>query len=556
MNRNTWIILSLILLFAAFGLSWRLGDRLLWGDEAETANLAVNILKFGVPVADDGRNVITLLNGNDLNEQKIWVWSPWLDEYIAAGSFWLFGKSTETARLPFVVLGFVTLVLLGRLTHHVYENIELTLTVMFMCAMCVSFYLLSRQCRYHAVLMCAQVGLLFGFHELIRRRPVRGTIVLAIALIAQFYCNYVIVAGNVAALCVAGAILLRWHWRRLWPMGISFAVFGLAALPWLLYAQSVKQSNFIQINTILNNWLSFVLKMDWLIAPAIVMLLALGVLICREVRRRRNEPTVSDATGADYPLAASEFSVLIASTIVVVPLFLSIPPFGHFRYLGALVPVLMLALGVSMCYVVRWTWLRRALVLIVALTNVLSVVRFVAPEPNHGLDVPMVRFVRSITTEYTDRVEDLVDFLNEQAEPGQMVYLPHPAFPLIFHTDQRYFDARYHLSHIQGKTPKRFRALDKKHPPDWIFIRGPSGHRTNQLQDEAMPGFARLEILVHATPADNSTAAPHLHEFFTTTEWEKFVIYRNLDTTRPVSDEWLADSTAEHRSQSHQGHRH
>jgi hypothetical protein len=43
----TWGILALI----AVLLLARLSDRLLWGDEAETALLARNILKFGVPTS-------------------------------------------------------------------------------------------------------------------------------------------------------------------------------------------------------------------------------------------------------------------------------------------------------------------------------------------------------------------------------------------------------------------------------------------------------------------------------------------------------------------------
>ena len=52
-----------IVLFAAFALFYHLDDRLLWGDEAETALLAVNITKFGVPTVTDGKNVVTLCMG-------------------------------------------------------------------------------------------------------------------------------------------------------------------------------------------------------------------------------------------------------------------------------------------------------------------------------------------------------------------------------------------------------------------------------------------------------------------------------------------------------------
>lgn len=60
--------------FAAFAVFWNLGDRSLWGDEAETALLALNITQFGIPKATDGKNYITILGkGQDTNADDVWV---------------------------------------------------------------------------------------------------------------------------------------------------------------------------------------------------------------------------------------------------------------------------------------------------------------------------------------------------------------------------------------------------------------------------------------------------------------------------------------------------
>ncbi len=102
MNVRTLIAYGVIISFAAFLLFHNLSDRLLWDDEAETALLAENINKFGVPKSTDGKNSIVLF-GYESNEDDVWIWSPWLDEYITAASFSLFGKSTFSARFPFVL---------------------------------------------------------------------------------------------------------------------------------------------------------------------------------------------------------------------------------------------------------------------------------------------------------------------------------------------------------------------------------------------------------------------------------------------------------------------
>ncbi|MFO7986201.1 MAG: hypothetical protein R6U38_10060, partial [Desulfatiglandaceae bacterium] len=118
---------SAVICMALFLLFYNLDDRLLWGDEAETALLAQNIGKYKVPKVTDGKNVITLLGkGHDYNDDNIWVWSPWLDEYVAAASFVILGKSTFSARLPFALIGFLSVLLLARVTHNIYGKHGLT----------------------------------------------------------------------------------------------------------------------------------------------------------------------------------------------------------------------------------------------------------------------------------------------------------------------------------------------------------------------------------------------------------------------------------------------
>ena len=86
-----------LIALACFGLTYNLGDRMLWADEAETALLAVNITKFGLPIADDGKNDLQRTRPGSRSEHNLWIWSPWLDEYVAASSFALLGESTFSA---------------------------------------------------------------------------------------------------------------------------------------------------------------------------------------------------------------------------------------------------------------------------------------------------------------------------------------------------------------------------------------------------------------------------------------------------------------------------
>src|SRR5438094_3291764 len=69
-----------------------LGKDYLWADEGDTAVLASNIVKFGVPTAWDGSTFMDSDFGARENGQLVMVSSPWLQYYVAAGSFVLFGE--------------------------------------------------------------------------------------------------------------------------------------------------------------------------------------------------------------------------------------------------------------------------------------------------------------------------------------------------------------------------------------------------------------------------------------------------------------------------------
>src|SRR5436309_2288803 len=112
-----------ILLLGVFVLFYNLDGRLLWGDEAETAVLAKNVVKFRIPKTVDGMNHITLYGGGiDENKDNIWILSPWLQEYVAAVTFKLFGATTWTSRAPFAFIGWLSLVLIAFTAYQIYRD--------------------------------------------------------------------------------------------------------------------------------------------------------------------------------------------------------------------------------------------------------------------------------------------------------------------------------------------------------------------------------------------------------------------------------------------------
>ena len=102
-----WLIA--ILLTSCALLLIHLGNGRLWQDEAETAVLGKNILRFGYPRAFDGVN--RLNPGLAVAKGDAWTYHTWGSMYATAISFLLLGANTFAARLPFALMGLASIAL-------------------------------------------------------------------------------------------------------------------------------------------------------------------------------------------------------------------------------------------------------------------------------------------------------------------------------------------------------------------------------------------------------------------------------------------------------------
>lgn len=84
-----------------------LGSRVLWQDEAETALVARQMVRSNVwlPYAFDDQGPISQDWKYQFSVSPLWRWHPWLQFYVTALSFKLFGISSFTARMSFALIG-------------------------------------------------------------------------------------------------------------------------------------------------------------------------------------------------------------------------------------------------------------------------------------------------------------------------------------------------------------------------------------------------------------------------------------------------------------------
>jgi len=507
-KNKTVAMLAIPILLAAFVLFFNLGDRLIWGDEAETALLGVNITKFGVPKATDGKNYITLLGaGSDTNKNDIWVWSPWLDEYIAALSFSIFGKTTTAARLPFVLIAFCSVIFLALLAHRFYHKKKLTLFVTLLYVSNVAFLLHARQCRYYALICLAQICLIYGYHLLLKGCSKNGIFYLVLALTVDFYCIYIVALPNVLAIVIVTLIIHRRHTCLFKNVLKSLAIFSLFVIPWLLYAQPWHQSGYMGFKDFGGKLFYRLMQINFHIVPVVLLLVPVIMYFTKREKLRKKSQDITQ----------KDTKVFLWMLVLSHLLLLSVTPGYFFRYLIPLIPVFILLISVIINDYVRVRFLQYLLVATLSLSNIISVFGAFPFSMQHPVSMPIIRYLNEITSDYKNTLEDVVLFLKKNASSDESIAVLDPEFPIIFYTDMQVIDIRLN---------SQVKANDL---PDWIFSQSASGIlKMPDLQppDIFKNNYELIVLQVHDSILGDSRADPDVHVSFTSDKFKGFKIFK------------------------------
>ena len=195
--------IMIILALGAFLLLFGLDNRPFWQDEAETACLAKNVLKYGVPRAYDGVNIISQEPGHEYDRNFLWRWSPWLQIYVAAAAFRLGGLTTFAGRLPFALMGLACIFLVYRLVRHNFGDRTWALWAAALLTCSVPFLLYARQCRYYSLGAFFTLMSLYAFKEDWQSRFIPA-LLLCFSIGLLFYTNYLLFFSFVMPALLAG----------------------------------------------------------------------------------------------------------------------------------------------------------------------------------------------------------------------------------------------------------------------------------------------------------------------------------------------------------------
>src|SRR5437660_10031592 len=239
--RQHWPFAIVALISAVF-IFTNLGRDYLWEDEGDTAALASNILKFGVPKAWDGAAFLDSDHGARLNRDLVMVTHPWVQYYLTAASFTIFGQNTFAARFPFALAGWMSILFVYFFLWRTTGSRLTALSAAALLALSVQFLLYARQCRYCALNMFLVVWLFWAFFKMKSSRHC-ALFVLVAALLFHAHPYGIapaVALGSLSLFYQPFAPQRRWLW-------FAAPAIAVLTLPWL--AISFLSSSGSALNT-------------------------------------------------------------------------------------------------------------------------------------------------------------------------------------------------------------------------------------------------------------------------------------------------------------------
>jgi hypothetical protein len=334
-----------------------LGSGYLWEDEGDTAVLASNILKFGVPKAWDGVTFSDSDKGARLNDQLVMVSHPWLQYYLTAASFATFGENNFAARLPFALAGWLTILIVYQFAYGLTNNKWPGFCAAVLLLGSVQFLLYCRQCRYYALSMLFGSLLLWSFF----RMRSAGTCALFSVVGILLFHSHPFGIVLVGALALVSLVYPPFAAQRRWfcLAGPAIAVF---TLPWIMLAHPGYAENSKLVRSVpqfLGRLIQYSIEcasVTPLIGIAILGLL-LGVRSGLQTRR----PDVASTESGDGRLNLEEFGLLLVCLATLICYGVAIAAsestddLWHIgiRYTTAVIPLAAIAAGVLIIKVSR-----------------------------------------------------------------------------------------------------------------------------------------------------------------------------------------------------------
>lgn len=457
-----------ILVFAVASL---LGATMhpLWGDEAETALFGRNIVSYGVPKGWDGVNIMGINNAVVLDKNLINHTSPWGQYYLVAASFALFGQSAFTARLPFIVLSLLSMLIVYRLVIDVTKDKTAAYLSLWIIALSVPYILFSYQARYYALNTCCALLMAHSAYHMYRKSGRMWMVWFALGGSVFFYGNYVVFAAFYAAI-VLTILAAGIRTKRVWPLFRSIALSTIPILvftvPWYILLKPFDSRGTIASYTIPEFITYFGMMFLEAVKPfnqnnalPLLFLAAIGIFLSLKSRRINKTILFFLGIGGLFLTVMTLFTLLAEVDT----------SFVHIRYTMMIFPFLAIASSLLISHIYSLhKWIGLGVFLLYIGTTLFSLT---------GMRSYIIEFAQERISPYKTPDEVVSEYLQEFASEGDTAFvsLDRDHEPLIFDLGKKIrFVNRVSLVNTRifpenrGLIPRYI--YDFRDLPDWVIL--------------------------------------------------------------------------------------
>lgn len=433
-NKNH-LLLALILCGSIFLLFANINNQYLWQDEAETALVSKTILTGGLPRGYDGKNYFSQLEGADCGLSYVWRYHSWLPFYVLAGCYKIFGIDTFTSRLPFLLFGFGTVVLVYFFSNKLWSNTRIAFLAVILLSISVPFLLLCRQSRYYSMAMFFTILSLYAYRLFLERKKYGGIMIIAVSTLL-FHSQYIYIGIFFATILFHSFIFYREQFKGLL---LVVLITAFMQIPWLLWwikglshpNEKLFETSFLTTIKVIYLYLN---QINDYVFPLWMLIVLVLVIILKKVNIQNYISRKSVLT--------EKISLLILFIVFNIIFISAATPDWYFRYIGPSLPLLIILLAVFINYFYS----------VHRLAGIAAVLLLIATGQ-------MKDYLHEITHDYDGPIEGIVKYLNEHADSNDIAVITFGDLPLKFYT---------RLKIVGGSTGEDLSPAKEAH---WIILR-------------------------------------------------------------------------------------
>jgi 4-amino-4-deoxy-L-arabinose transferase-like glycosyltransferase len=437
-DRAVVLIVLLSLPLFVYGL----GSTYLWQDEAQTALLGRSVLRHGVPMVGTGTDSLSAHTGEDAGLHGIYFQISWLQAYVVATSFRLFGESSWAARVPFALAGWLCVPLVAWVVIRAGGTRHAARIAALLTATNIAFLICSRQARYYG-LTAALALLAVGTYTRVLQRDAIGQPIRASSVGLAVAATLLVLSFDVTAMGMLGVMAVHWilvgRSRRSLQFWSAWLLAATVLIAWIALSSSapIRHSN-VGLAAMLNRlWYGpfyYAGQIDAHVVP--LPLLALAALAFRERTR---------------PAAMLLSAVAVGASVGVM-----LSPYRFFRYIVPAVPFVFGLVGLGLAAVAEkgraarivsyaivallafstafHSFSRSLLAAVADRTDAITVRRRSVP-----IRIPLADLLQEFRDPPRGPVSAAIAFFGRHAKPTDIVVTAYGELPLKFHTSLRVY---------------------------------------------------------------------------------------------------------------------